>query len=243
MARHGLSALATPRTQNEARPHPVQRALRADEVRREPKEPSPVVAAVDDDPAVLRSLVRLLSVRGFDAKAFSSPETLLAEIATVSPECLIVDLSMPVFGGLELQRRLKETGHDYPIVFLTGHGDIRASVLAMRSGAVDFLTKPIAQVELLDAIDRALARGKHAREAAERAAALRRRVSSLTLREGQVFEQVVAGFLNKEIAANLGISEKTVKVHRANVMRKMRVRSVAELARIAERLETERPVA
>lgn len=199
-----------------------------------PSEPA-VIAIVDDDPAVLRSLSRLLAVNGHRVHAYVSSESLLEAIDSFEPDCVIADLSMPGVGGLELQRRLDDIGRPSAMVFVTAHGDIRTSVRAMRSGAVDFLTKPCAQEELLDAVARAIAVTRHSRaEAAQRAAA-RRRATSLTEREREVFRQVAAGLLNKQIAANLGISEKTVKVHRARMMRKLAVSSVAQLARMAER--------
>lgn len=200
---------------------------------------TPTIALVDDDPYVLHSMTRLLAVAGHDVRAFSSPESLLAEISSIAPACVISDLSMPGLTGLELQSRLEESNSLCSIIFVTAHGDIRTSVLAMRNGAVDFLTKPFEQADLLDAIGRGLARSRYAWERAERVAAMRRRVESLTEREMEVYRQVVAGLLNKQIAANLGISEKTVKVHRARVMRKMGLRSVAQLARLAERFRTD----
>lgn len=199
------------------------------------------IAVVDDDPAVLRSLGRLLFVHGFEARTFSSPTALLADIEALAPACVIADLSMPELTGLELQQRLEDSGATYPMVFITAHGDIRASVLAMRSGAIDFLTKPFDQADLLDAVSRALAKTEHTREEAERRAGIRCRLDSLTHRERDVYHHVVAGLLNKQIAAKLGISEKTVKVHRARVMRKMGVRSIAQLARIAEQIEDAEP--
>ncbi|HEY8519644.1 MAG TPA: response regulator [Gammaproteobacteria bacterium] len=194
------------------------------------------VAIVDDDPAVLRSLSRLLDLHGFDAKPFLSPQSLLGEIESLAPACLIADLAMPGLTGLDLQRRFDECGFGCPIVFVTAHGDIRTSVQAMRGGAVDFLTKPFDRRELLDAVERAIERGERLREAVQRRNALRERLATLTEREREVFDQVAAGYLNKQIAANLGISEKTVKVHRARVMRKMSVRSLAQLARVAEQI-------
>lgn len=196
------------------------------------------IAVVDDDPGVLRSLARLLAVHGFEVRAFSSPESLLAELESFGPACVIADLSMPGLTGLDLQRKLEESSLLYPIVFVTAYGDIRTSVLAMRSGAVDFLTKPFDQADLLDAVDRAIALSTRSRKQAECVAVVRRNVASLTEREMDVFRLVVVGLLNKQIAADLGISEKTVKVHRARVMRKMGVRSVAQLARAAEQLRT-----
>lgn len=198
--------------------------------------PPSEIAIVDDDPAVLRSLARLLAVHGYHVRAFSSPESLLGEIASIGADCVIADLSMPGLDGLELQHRLTELGSGYPMVFVTGHGDIRASVLAMRGGAVDFLTKPYDQDHLLDAVERAISRKRQLRAEAERLGPARQRLALLTEREREVLHQVTAGLLNKQIAANLGIAEKTVKVHRARMMRKMAVRSVAQLARIAEQI-------
>ena len=197
----------------------------------------PLVAIVDDDPSVLSSLARLLEVHGLCARTFSSGERLLAGIDRLAPDCIVADLSMPGLNGLDLQRRLAGSDTERPIVFITGHGDIRSSVRAMQAGAVDFLTKPFDQAELLQAIRHALGRAQQAREANERLEHVRRRIASLTLRERQVFERVVMGKLNKQIAADLGISEKTVKVHRARVMRRMSVKSVAQLARMAEQLD------
>jgi FixJ family two-component response regulator len=196
----------------------------------------PLIAIVDDEPAVLRSIARLLQLQGFAVKPYSSAQRLLEEIERCSPGCIVSDLSMPELSGLELQRTLAKYSEQYPIVFITGHGDIRSSVEAMRAGAVDFLTKPFEQSELLDAVERALLRSRQAREVGDKLDGMRHRVESLTQREREVFEQVVAGYLNKQIAAHLGISEKTVKVHRARVMRKMSVKSVAQLARLAEQI-------
>lgn len=195
-----------------------------------------IIAVVDDEPAVLKSIARLLQLQGFAVKPYASPQRLLEEIPTYVPACIIADLSMPELNGLDLQRTLAPYAEQSPIVFISGHGDIRSSVTAMRAGAVDFLTKPFEQAELLDAIERALTRSRHARELGDKLGGMRHRVESLTHRERQVFEEVVSGFLNKQIAAHLGISEKTVKVHRARVMRKMSVKSVAQLARLAEQI-------
>lgn len=197
----------------------------------------PLVAIVDDDPSVLNSLVRLLERHDFDAKPFPSAEMLLGQLEVLFPQCVVADLSMPGLSGLDLQRVLGDWSELCPIVFLTGHGDIRSSVEAMRAGAVDFLTKPFDQEELLRAVRNAVSRGRQARESSGKLQHVRQRVASLTQRERQVFELVVAGHLNKQIAAQLGISEKTVKVHRARVMRKMSVRSVAQLTRIAAQIE------
>lgn len=196
------------------------------------------VAVLDDDPAILRSMERLLRRHGFQVRSYTSPGSLLAEIAAFQPSCLIADLAMPGLTGLDVQRTLAEWGLTCPVVFVTGHGDIRTSVQAMRGGAVDFLTKPVEPDALLDALNRAISRGRLTREADDRRALIRRRIESLTFRERQVLEQVVAGLLNKQIAANLCISEKTVKVHRGRVMRKMSVRSLAQLVRATHEVES-----
>lgn len=207
-----------------------------------PARHGPAVAVVDDDPGVLRSIARLLAVHGFVVFAYSSPDGLLAELCTRQPACIVADLSMPGLSGLDLQRQLENAGAEYPVVFVTGHGDIRTSVLAMRQGAVDFLTKPFDQADLLDAVDRAVERARGSRRYAQRVADFQARLDQLTKRELEVYQLVVTGRLNKQIAAQLGISEKTVKVHRARVMLKTGTKSVAELARAAEQLETHRAV-
>src|SRR5690606_37207542 len=173
------------------------------------------IAVVDDDPALLRSLSRLLRARGFDARTYQSASTLLADIATLCPSCVIADLLMPGIDGLELQRRLEDAELTVPLVFLTGAGDIPSSVLAMRHGAVDFLTKPYVAADLFDAVERALERDRAARVSGKQAAAFRQRAASLTRRERDVFVSLVEGLMNKQIAAKLGIAEKTVKIHRS----------------------------
>jgi RNA polymerase sigma factor (sigma-70 family) len=197
-----------------------------------------MVAVLDDDPAVLRGLVRLLGGQGFSVKPFSSPRALLEEITSLAPDCLIADLAMPDLTGLDVQRVLAESGLECPIIFVTGHGDVRTSVRAMLEGAVDFLTKPFRSDELLDAVERAVSRSRREREHNDQRAAVRDRLASLTHRERQVFERVVEGRLNKQIAADLGISEKTVKVHRGRVMHKMGVRSLAQLVRLSQQVGT-----
>ena len=196
------------------------------------------VAVVDDDPSVLRSLARLLSCHGYDATTHSSVPSLLGELDRLCPDCIIADLAMPQLTGLDLQRELEKFSLDYPMVFITGHGDIQSSVQAMRRGAVDFLVKPFEPDELLDAVQRALEKSRSLREHHRRMGLFHSRLSLLTRRERQVFERVVNGRLNKQIAVELGITEKTVKVHRARVMQKMAVRSVVQLARIAEQIGT-----
>lgn len=196
------------------------------------REGRSAIAVVDDDPGVLRSLDRLLEIQGFEPKTYLSARALLDEIHEVSPICIISDLAMPELTGLDLQAKLKELDRDYPMVFITGRGDVRACGAAIRNGAVDFLAKPFDRDELHAAIERALEKGQRARYLS----ALRRNLETLTRRERQVFEHVVQGYLNKQIAADLAITEKTVKVHRARVMKKMNCRSVAQLARMAEQL-------
>jgi FixJ family two-component response regulator len=194
-----------------------------------------VVAVVDDDIGVLRSIARLLRIRGFDAKTYVSAEMLLNDLDELCPNCIVADLSLPGIDGLQFQQTLVSSGLDFPIVFITGRGDIRSSVQAMRLGAVDFLSKPFSEEELFDAIGRALERNKATLASKERMTRFDQRIASLTRRELEVFAQVVEGLMNKQIAAKLGIAEKTVKIHRARIMKKMEVRSVAQLARIAER--------
>jgi FixJ family two-component response regulator len=212
----------------------VRRAIDAGESLR------PTVAVLDDDEAILRSIGRALAGHGFDARLFSSPALLLAEIASVAPSCLIADLAMPGMSGLDVQRVLAKQGLACPIIFVTAHGDVRTSVQAMRGGALDFLTKPFELHELLDALNRAISQSRCIREHEVQLARVRHRVESLTPREREVLEQVVAGLLNKQIAGNLGISEKTVKVHRGRVMRKMSVRSVAQLVRATDQVVPQR---
>jgi FixJ family two-component response regulator len=191
---------------------------------------------VDDDPSVLRALTRLLTVAGLDARGFSSPAAFLEAHDPTTPGCLVLDVAMPGLDGLELQQALATSCHPRPIVFVTGRGDIPTSVRAMKGGAVDFLTKPVKDDELLVAVRHAIELDRLAREAQVEVDAMKQRLASLTARERQVLVQVVAGRLNKQIAADLGIVEKTIKVHRARVMAKMAAGSLADLVRIAERL-------
>jgi FixJ family two-component response regulator len=194
------------------------------------------VFLVDDDPAVLKALARQLRSAGYRAETFEGAEAFLNHYEPQRPGCLLLDLAMPGLDGLELQRRLREADCGPPIVFLTGQGDIPAGVRAMKSGAVDFLTKPVAEEALFAAIGEALARDAECRRARDELARVRTCLASLTPREHEVLEGVVAGKLNKQIAAELDTAEKTIKIHRARVMAKMRAGSVAELARLIERL-------
>jgi FixJ family two-component response regulator len=192
-----------------------------------------VVYVVDDDAGVRTALTRLIRSVGLEAVGFPSAQSILDRAIPDGPACLVLDLRLPGIGGLELQSRLAETQDVRPIVFLTGHGSVPASVRAMKSGAIDFLQKPVDEQELLDAIGRALARSRRAlAEAAERAG-IQRRLDTLTRRERDVLELVVVGLLNKQIAGELGAAEKTIKVHRGRVMKKMEAGSVAELVRMS----------
>jgi FixJ family two-component response regulator len=197
--------------------------------------PAPTVFLVDDDPAVLKGLSRLLRSAGLAVAAYSSPREFLEQRDLTAPGCLVLDVAMPGLSGLELQQLLIAQGHESAIVFLTGHGDIPMSVRAIKSGAVDFLTKPVKDQDLLRAVHAAIERDRLQREARAVQAEVLARFSTLTPREREVMHHVIAGHLNKHSADSLGIVEKTIKVHRSRVMRKMAVQSVAELVRLAER--------
>jgi FixJ family two-component response regulator len=196
--------------------------------------PVPTIFVVDDDASIRKSLKRLLTAAGYAVEAFASAREFLASERLPAPGCLILDVRMPELTGLELQKALASAPHRMPIVFITGHGDIAMSVRAMKDGAVDFLPKPFDDEDLLDAIRRAVA--KDVRDLSHEAGVkdILERVRLLTPREIEVFALVVTGMLNKQIAVALGIGEKTVKVHRARVMEKMRAGSVAELVRLAD---------
>ena len=193
------------------------------------------VFVVDDDAAVRRSVSRLLRAARIDALAFASPEEFLARVPPDAAGCLVLDLQMPGLDGLALQRELASRGTEFPIVFLTGHGDVPLSVEAMKKGASDFLTKPVEDEVLLRAVRAALEAHRLQRKSRAEIADLRRRFEALTPREREVLDGVVAGRLNKQIGGDLGISEKTVKVHRGRVMEKMAASSLAELVRLADR--------
>jgi FixJ family two-component response regulator len=194
------------------------------------------VFLIDDDAAVCRALSRMLTAAGYEVRAFESAEGFLAEQDALTPGCLLLDVCLPGLDGIELQRSLLGSPCPRPIVFLTGRSDIQTSVNAMKAGAVDFLTKPIEGPRLVAAIDKALqCDAEHRLEYAIRSA-IQRRFDTLTAREKQVMDGMIRGRLNKVIAAELGIGEKTVKVHRARLMQKMGVRSVAELVPLGARI-------
>lgn len=196
----------------------------------------PTVYLVDDDDAVRASISRFLTASGLLVRSFSSAQEFLAESDRDCPGCLVLDLRMPGIDGLELQEALRSGPSTHPIIFLTGHGSVPESVAAMKAGATEFFEKPAEPSELLAAVNRAIALDARQRKEARELAGLERRLDKLTPREREVFERVVAGRLNKQIAYDLGVSEKTVKVHRGRVMEKMEAPSLAELARFAERL-------
>jgi len=196
------------------------------------REPASTVFVIDDDPDVLQGLSRLLESAGWRVATFTSAQRFL-EASAAACGCIVLDLEMPGLNGLELQQALETQGSDLPVVFLTGRGNVAASVQAMKRGAVDFLEKPVDDERLLAAVSQALARHEEVRSAREQRDEIAARLALLTARERQVLEMIVAGRLNKQAAAEIGTAEKTVKFHRANVMRKMGVRTLADLVKIA----------
>lgn len=199
------------------------------------------VFVVDDDLAMRESLESLLRSVGHQVESFASPQEFRAADCPELPCCMVLDVRLPEMSGLEFQRELARRGNAIPIVFITGHGDIPMSVAAMKAGAVEFLTKPFRDQDLLDAVHRALQRDQERRVLQDSLTELRKRFASLTPRERDVLQWVVAGHPNKRIAGELGLSEVTVKVHRGNVMRKMQARSLPELVRNADRLAAHGP--
>ena len=196
----------------------------------------PLIHVVDDDESLRKALLRLLAAAGFEARGYSSTGDFLLNPPPDRPGCLLLDIHMPGPSGLDLQEALRSRGITLPIVFLTGHADVASSVRAMKAGAVDFLMKPVKRDTLLDALERALERDALQRAARWEEDRLRALFVSLTAREREVFDHIVAGKLNKQIADELGVAERTVKLQRAQVMTKLGAGSAAELGRLAERL-------
>jgi FixJ family two-component response regulator len=203
-----------------------------------PSTASHTVFVVDDDEAVRKAISRLLRSAGIAAAVFASPKEFLAQYNPATPGCLLLDMAMPDLDGLQLQTALNEKGCILPIIFLTGHGDVSKSVQAMKQGAFDFLSKPAKDKDLLTAVRAAFERDTVVRQEKAKLSEIRARLDTLTPREREVLELVVSGKLNKQIASDLGIAEATVKMHRAHVMEKMKVQSVAELTRLTERFGT-----
>jgi FixJ family two-component response regulator len=196
--------------------------------------PVPTVFVVDDDPAVRKAVSRLLRSAGIAVAVFGSPMEFLARYDPGMPGCLVLDLAMPGFNGLQLQTTLGEKGYSLPIIFLTGHGDVSKSVQAMKLGAFDFFTKPVNAKNLLPAIHAAIEKDAVTRRTQAKLSEVCARLDTLTPREREVLEHVVAGKLNKQIACELGVTYATIKLHRAHVMTKMKVQAVADLVRLAE---------
>jgi FixJ family two-component response regulator len=195
-----------------------------------------IVFVVDDDSSMREALADLMTSVGLSVKAFESAREFLEYKRPDTPACLVLDVRLPDLSGLDLQRELYRTGTPIPIVFVTGHGDIPMSVRAMKEGAVEFLTKPFRDQDLLDAVQYAIENDRTGRLERAMVAELRRRYASLTKREQEVMKLVVSGLLNKQIAADLGSSEVTIKIHRGQVMRKMKAQSVVELAHMGEKI-------
>ena len=200
-------------------------------------EALPTVFIVDDDRGLRQAIQDLVESVGLRAESFASGEDFLRAKRMNRPSCLVLDVRLPQMSGLDFQQRLTETGIQIPIIFITAHGDIPMSVRALKSGALEFLTKPFRDQDLLDAIHQALERDRVAREQQSEIRNLQERVRTLTAREQEVMNLVVSGMLNKQIASEIGTSEATVKIHRGNAMRKMQAGSVVDLVRMADKLK------
>lgn len=200
--------------------------------------PQPIIQIIDDDDSFRKAISRLLNAAGYEVRDYASCGEFLLAGPLNTPGCLILDVRLPGPSGLEMQEALNRQGHTIPIIFLTGHGDIPMSVRAIKAGALDFLTKPVQRQKLLSAVRSALAFDAKVRARQEQIASLQAHYETLTPRERSVFVLVVQGKLNKQIASELGIAERTVKMHRSQVMAKMQVESLAELVRVAGRLRT-----
>ena len=198
---------------------------------------NPSVSIIDDDPEFRDSVARLLRSVGLDTREFSSVSEFLKAHPSDGPTCLVLDIRMPGGSGLELQRDLAAANRQVPIIFITAHADIPMTVQAMKGGAIEFLTKPFRDQELLDAVDAGLDRDRARRESDKALAGLKARFETLSSREREIMIQATAGRLNKQIANDIGITESTVKVHRSNLMRKMQARSLPELSRMADNLK------
>lgn len=204
-------------------------------------ETTPVVFVVDDDPSLRRAIKRLVESVGSQVELFGSAHEFLQAQRPDAPSCLVLDIRLPKISGLEFQRQLTDAGIHIPIIFITAHGDIPMTVRAIKAGAVEFLTKPFRDQDLLDAIHQGLERDKSRRAQEAEVEKLRTRYESLTPREREVLPRVVSGLLNKQIAAEIGTSEATVKVHRSQLMRKMGAASLAELVRMSQKLQQALP--
>jgi FixJ family two-component response regulator len=198
-------------------------------------DPNSTVFIIDDDASIRKSLSRLLRSADYSVETFPSAEEFLRREHFDGVGCILLDVKMPGLSGMDLQEELSKADYHMPIIFITGHGNIPLSVQAMKKGAVDFLTKPFNDKELLQAIKKAIEKDAHARAKYDESLDIRRRIELLTPRENEILPYIITGMLNKQIASKLGITEKTVKVHRGHIMEKLDVNSVAELVRVAEK--------
>jgi FixJ family two-component response regulator len=198
-------------------------------------EPNPTIFVIDDDASVRKSLSRLLRSAGYTTETFASAEEFLGRDHYNGIGCLLLDVQMPGLSGMGLQKELNRADYHMPIIFITGHGDIPMGVEAMKKGAVDFLTKPFPDKELLQAVEKAIEKDSYGRAEYEETLDIRRRMDRLTPRENEILRYIITGMLNKQIAYDLKIAEKTVKIHRSRIMEKLEIDSVAELVRLAEK--------